>query len=56
VTQGSTLGRLITLHTQKPRHPQRFRPDTVRITADDGRIPKALTLEGCDIKDVYREG
>lgn len=63
VTQGLSLrGRQITLHTQNPRNPQRFRPDTVRIrvkniplSADDGQIHRALTLEGCDIEGVFRE-
>jgi hypothetical protein len=53
-------GRRVPLHTQNPRNPQRFRPDTIRIkvkniplSADDRQIHRTLTLEGCNIEGTY---
>ena len=63
IVEGLNLrGRRVPLHTQNPRNPQRFRPDTIRIkvkniplSADDGQIHRTLTLEGCNIEGIFRE-
>ena len=57
LVQGLVLrGRQIPLHAQNPYNPGRKQPDTIRIkvknvplSADDGQIHRALTLEGCEI-------
>ena len=51
IVEGLNLrGRCVPLHTQNPRNPQRFRPDTTHInvkniplSADDGQIHRTLT-------------
>ena len=52
----------IPLHSQNPYNPGRTQPDTIRIkvknvplSADDGQIHRALTLEGCEIQGLFRE-
>ena len=52
----------IPLHSQNPYNPGRTQPDTIRIkvknvplSADDGQIHRALTLEGCEIQGLLRE-
>ena len=55
-------GRQIPLHSQNPYNPGRTQPDTIRIkvknvplSADDGQIHRALTLEGCEVQGLFRE-
>jgi hypothetical protein len=63
LVQGLVLrGRQIPLHSQNPYNPGRTQPDTIRIkvknvtlSADDGQIHRALTLEGCEIQGLFRE-
>ena len=63
LVQGLNLrGRQIPLHSQNPHNPGRLQPDTIRIkvknvplSADDGQIHRALTLEGCQIQGLFRE-
>ena len=63
LVQGVVLrGRQIPLHSQNPYNPGRTQPDTIRIkvknvplSADDGQIHRALTLEGCAIQGLFRE-
>ena len=36
IVEGLNLrGKRVTLHTQHPRNPQRFRPDTIRIKVEN---------------------
>ena len=63
LVQGLVLrGRQIPLHSQNPYNPGRTQPDTIRIkeknvplSADDGQIHRALTLEGCEIQELFRK-
>lgn len=63
LVQGLALrGKQIPLHSQNPYNPGRTRPDTIKIkvknvplSADDGQIHRALTLEGCEIQGLFHE-
>ncbi|VDI62861.1 Hypothetical predicted protein [Mytilus galloprovincialis] len=62
VTGMNLRGRQVPLHSQNPRKPGNLQPDTIRITvknvpisADDGQIHRALTLQGCDIQGLHRK-
>ncbi|VDH91591.1 Hypothetical predicted protein [Mytilus galloprovincialis] len=55
-------GRQVPLYSQNPRNPGRLQENTIRIkvknvplSADDGQIHRALTLQGCDIQSLFRE-
>ena len=63
LVQGVNLrGRRIPLLSQNPHNPSRLQPNTIRIkvkniplSADDGQIHRALTLQGCEIQGLFRE-
>ncbi|CAG2219210.1 unnamed protein product [Mytilus edulis] len=62
VTGMNLRGRQVPLHSQNPRNPGNLQPDTIRIivknvpiSADDGQIHRALTLQGCDIQSLNRK-
>ncbi|CAG2207158.1 unnamed protein product [Mytilus edulis] len=62
VTGLNLRGRQVPLYSQNPRNPGRLQENTIRIkvknvplSADDGQIHRALTLQGCDIQDLFRE-
>ena len=64
LVQGINLrGRQVALHSQNPHNPSNLlQPDTIRIkvknvplSADDGQIHRALTLQGCNIQAFSRE-
>ncbi|VDI42853.1 Hypothetical predicted protein [Mytilus galloprovincialis] len=57
VTGMNLRDRQVSLHSQNPRNPGNLQPDTIRIivknvpiSADDGQIHRAHTLQGCDIR------
>ncbi|CAC5422507.1 unnamed protein product [Mytilus coruscus] len=61
LVQGINLrGRQVPLHSQNPHNPSNLQPDTIRIkvknvplSADDGQIHRALTLQGCNIQGFF---
>ncbi|VDI62321.1 Hypothetical predicted protein [Mytilus galloprovincialis] len=63
LVQGLNLrGRQVPLHSQNPHNPSTLQKDTIRIkvkniplSADDGQIHRALTLQGCEIQGLFRE-
>ncbi|CAC5417598.1 unnamed protein product [Mytilus coruscus] len=63
LVQGVNIrGRQVPLHSQSPHNPSTLQNDTIRIkvkniplSADDGQIYRALTLQGCEIQDLFRE-
>ncbi|CAC5398023.1 unnamed protein product [Mytilus coruscus] len=64
LVQGVNLrGRQVPLHSQNPHNSSNLlQPDTIRIkvknvplSADDGQIHRALTLQGCNIQAFSRE-
>ncbi|VDI54006.1 Hypothetical predicted protein [Mytilus galloprovincialis] len=46
VTGMNLRGRKVSLHSQNPRNPGRITVKNVPISADDGQIHRALTLQG----------
>ncbi|CAG2202099.1 unnamed protein product [Mytilus edulis] len=63
LVQGLNLrGRQVPLLSQNPHNPHTLQKDTIRIkvkniplSADDGQIHRALTLQGCEIQGLFRE-
>ncbi|CAG2242603.1 unnamed protein product [Mytilus edulis] len=63
LVQGLNLrGRQVPLLSQNPHNPSTLQSDTIRIkvkniplSADDGQIHRALSLQGCKIQGLFRE-